>query len=221
MGFFIYISFNKHFFLKIVFFCLFVVSFQGMFAQQNEEFRTVKNYFDHQRLLLADTFRTEAAKTDDKDMLLVMKKDFLVFMEKLDSIQNVSLINALIKVKNRESLEKIKNPQSNFPEKKVEELNKKLAPNYPGGAETLRKTIANLFYFDANLPEISTLTSEINFSVTKAGYITNVIAFGENPVFNRQAEIAVYMLPDKFTFGQDIPTEATYNFRMPLTMNFK
>ena len=112
---------------------------------------------------------------------------FSEFMVKLDSIQNTAFIGTLIKVKNREDLEKI--TVKNLPElrlnPKKEDLNKEA--QYPGGFETLRKQVADLFYTDSVLPDQKLLKTNVVFVVERDGSIANVQAQGENFTFNRQA----------------------------------
>ena len=141
-------------------------------------------------------------------------------MVKLDSIQNTAFIGTLIKVKNREDLEKI--TVKNLPElhlnPKKEDLNKEA--QYPGGFETLRKQVADLFYTDSVLPDQKLLKTNVVFVVERDGSIGNVHAEGENFTFNRQAEIAMYLLPEKFSPAIINGTAVRYRFRLPLSMNF-
>ena len=201
----------------ILFFC---VNFS--FAQQNDEFRSAKDYFDYQRFMLNNEFKKKFDDEKSVQEKIAIKRDFSEFMVKLDSIQNTAFIGTLIKVKNREDLEKItiKNlPELHLPNPKKEELNEEA--KYPGGFETLRKQVAHLFYTDSVLPDQKLLKTNVVFVVEKDGSIGNVHAEGNNFTFNRQAEIAMYLLPEKFTPAIINGTAVRYRFRLPLAMTFE
>jgi len=53
------------------------------------------------------------------------------------------------------------------------------------------------------------------------GSVSSVRADGTNPIFNRQAEIAVYMLPEKFSPALVNGKPVRYNFSIPLAMKFE
>ena len=190
------------------------------FAQQNDEFRSAKDYFDYQRFMLNNEFRKKFDSEKNVEQKIAIKRDFSEFMVKLDSIQNTAFIGTLIKVKNREDLEKI--TVKNLPElhlnPKKEDLNKEA--QYPGGFETLRKQVADLFYTDSVLPDQKLLKTNVVFVVERDGSIGNVHAEGENFTFNRQAEIAMYLLPEKFSPAIINGTPVRYRFRLPLSMSF-
>ena len=190
------------------------------FAQQNDEFRSAKDYFDYQRFMLNNEFRKKFDSEKNVEQKIAIKRDFSEFMVKLDSIQNTAFIGTLIKVKNREDLEKI--TVKNLPElhlnPKKEDLNKEA--QYPGGFETLRKQVADLFYTDSVLPDQKLLKTNVVFVVERDGSIANVQAQGENFTFNRQAEIAMYLLPEKFSPTIINGTPVRYRFRLPLSMSF-
>ena len=204
---------------------LYLILLMGFFfsnAQQNEEFRMTKNYFDYQRFMLNNEFKKKFESEQNLDGKRLIKKDFSDFMVKLDSVQNTAFIATLIKVKNREDLERIASKktlidQTKNPEKR--ELNEEAI--YPGGFETLRKQVANLFYSDSVLPNQKLMKTNVVFVVEKDGSISSVHAEGDNFTFNRQAEIALYLLPERFSPAMINGTAVRYRFRLPLAMNFE
>ena len=206
---------TRKLFYLILFFCM-----NLSFAQQNDEFRSAKDYFDYQRFMLNNEFRKKFDSEKNVEQKIAIKRDFSEFMVKLDSIQNTAFIGTLIKVKNREDLEKI--TVKNLPElhlnPKKEDLNKEA--QYPGGFETLRKQVADLFYTDSVLPDQKLLKTNVVFVVERDGSIGNVHAEGDNFTFNRQAEIAMYLLPEKFSPAIINGTPVRYRFRLPLSMSF-
>ena len=192
------------------------------FAQQNDEFRTTKNYFDYQRFMLNKEFKKKFDKGKSTQEKIGAKKDFSEFMFKLDSIQNTAFISTLIKVKNREDLEII--ATRNLPELHLKNPPKEVLnaeAKYPGGFETLRAQVADLFYFEAILPDRKLLKTNVIFIVEKDGSISGVQAEGENFTFNRQAEIAMYLLPQKFSPARINGTAVRYRFRLPLSMTLE
>jgi hypothetical protein len=206
---------------KIIYICLLLLG-NFIFAQQNEEFKKAKGYFDYQRYLLSQSFKKKFDEESDIYKKVEIKKTFSEFMVKMDSIQNVEFVGTLIKVKNNEALqvqtetdayqtplaEGKKNPKNEIP------------AEYPGGMNELRKQVSELLYFDSANIENKLAQTEIFFVVNRAGDITNIHANGENPSFNRQAEIAMYLLPNKFSPALINGSPIRYKFRMPLSMRF-
>lgn len=206
---------------KLLYF-LFVLSWFFLQAQQNQEFKITKDYFDYQRLMLNNEFKKKFDSETNYEEKRSIKENFSEFMVKLDSIQNTAFIATLIKVKNREDLDRIASRKTTIdhaenPQKQM--LNEQAT--YPGGFETLRKQVADLFYSDSVLPDQKLLKTNVVFFVEKDGSISSVRAEGDNFTFNRQAEIALYLLPEKFSPAVVNGTAVRYRFRLPLAMNFE
>ncbi|SNV45153.1 Uncharacterised protein [Chryseobacterium taklimakanense] len=191
-----------------------------VFAQQNQDFRDVKEHFDRQRNLITNEFKNRLADLPANEVA-EMQQQFIEFMVKLDSVQNSTLTRALIKVKNEEDLQKIyKAPVQDIRQQQQPVSAVEKTPEYPGGINNLRTQIADLFYFDSDTSD-KILKTNVTFLVEKDGYISNVFAEGDNLNFNRQAMIAVYLLPEKFTPATVNGTAVRYMYRLPLTMNFE
>ena len=206
---------------KLLYF-LFVLIWFFLQAQQNQEFKITKDYFDYQRLMLNNEFKKKFDSETNYEEKRSIKENFSEFMVKLDSIQNTAFIATLIKVKNREDLDRIASRKTTIdhaenPQKQM--LNEQAT--YPGGFETLRKQVADLFYSDSVLPDQKLLKTNVVFVVEKDGSISSVRAEGDNFTFNRQAEIALYLLPEKFSPAVVNGTAVRYRFRLPLAMNFE
>ena len=206
---------------KLLYF-LFVLSWFFLQAQQNQEFKITKDYFDYQRLMLNNEFKKKFDSETNYEEKRSIKENFSEFMVKLDSIQNTAFIATLIKVKNREDLDRIASRKTTIdhaenPQKQM--LNEQAT--CPGGFETLRKQVADLFYSDSVLPDQKLLKTNVVFVVEKDGSISSVRAEGDNFTFNRQAEIALYLLPEKFSPAVVNGTAVRYRFRLPLAMNFE
>ncbi len=144
-----------------------------------------------------------------------IKGDFLFFMKKMDSIENTALIGALLKVRNLEDLQTIKNAKE-VPAEKTFEVEK--VADYPGGLNSLRQEVADLLYIDGVYSEEKTVKTDVAFIVEKDGSISNVRAQGNNFTFNRQAEIALYSLAEKFSPATFKGGPTIYHFKLPLTL---
>lgn len=191
------------------------------FAQQNEEFKVVKNYYDYQRYMLNNEFKKRFDKEPNKTKKIAIQNDFQEFMVKLDSIQNNALVNALVRVKIREDLDRLKLPsQQTF--LRANPLKSDLSSNakYPGGFNLMRQQIIDLFYTNAILSDHKVMKVDLLFVVEEDGSISSVKAEGDNFTFNRQAEIALYLLPEKFSPAVINGKTIRYRFRLPLSMNF-
>jgi exosome complex RNA-binding protein Rrp42 (RNase PH superfamily) len=144
-----------------------------------------------------------------------IKGDFLFFMKKMDSIENTALIGALVKVRNLEDLQSLKKIKENSSEKSS---SPQKAADYPGGLNSLRQEVVDLLYVDAVYSEEKTIKTDVAFIVEKDGSISNVHAQGNNFTFNRQAEIALYSLAEKFSPAMIQGDPISYRFKLPLTL---
>ncbi len=193
------------------------------FAQQNNEFKRVKSYFDYQRFMLSNEFEKKWKELQNEEEKTQLKQEFSNYVVKLDSIENTASIVALITVKNRETLSEISSRETILPETRLENPSKKLLESpatYPGGFDQMRKQISDLFYTECVLTNEKILKTSVVFVVEKDGHISSVKAEGENLSFNRQAEIALYMLPDKFSPATLQGNPVRFRYLLPLSMTF-
>ena len=184
-------------------------------AQQKEEFRLVKSYYNQHRNMLNKEFKKKFDAESNTDKKVAIKGDFLFFMKKMDSIENNALIGALLKVRNLEDLQTLKNPKLTSTEKFSDA--EKIA-DYPGGLNSLRQEVANLLYVDGVYSVEKMIKTDVDFIVEKDGSVSNVHAQGDNFTFNRQAEIALYSLAEKFSPAMIKGDPTTYRFKLPLTL---
>ncbi|AZA87310.1 hypothetical protein EG349_11150 [Chryseobacterium shandongense] len=152
-----------------------------------------------------------------------IRNDYLLFMQKMDSIENVALTAVLLKTKNLEDLGRLRIIKtSSTPETPaVPTVATDKAADYPGGINELRKEVSNLFYLGGVYSEIKTIKANVAFIVEKDGTITTVEAQGDNFTFNRQAEIALYSVSKKFFPAIVNGSPVRYRFRLPLTMKLE
>ena len=80
---------------KLLYF-LFVLSLFFSQAQQNQEFKITKDYFDYQRFMLNNEFKKKFDSETNYEEKRSIKENFSEFMVKLDSIQNTAFIATLI-----------------------------------------------------------------------------------------------------------------------------
>jgi len=152
-----------------------------------------------------------------------IKQDFLFFMKKMDSIENTALVGALLKVRNTEDLGNLNFENTITPASDQSEIFLQIdkTADYPGGINALRQEVANLFYSEAVYSEVNPVKTDVAFVVEKNGKISNVRAEGNNFTFNRQAEIALYSLSEKFSPAVINGNPVRYRFRLPLTLNIE
>jgi len=185
-------------------------------AQQKEEFRLVKSYYNQHRNMLNKEFKKKFDAESNAVKKAEIKGDFLFFMKKMDSIENNAMIGALLKVRNLEDLQSIRNPERK-PSSENFSGAEKIA-DYPGGINSLRQEVANLLYVDGVYSKEKTIKTDVDFIVEKDGTVSNVHAQGDNFTFNRQAEIALYSLAEKFSPAMIKGDATTYRFKLPLTL---
>lgn len=183
-------------------------------AQQSHEFKEIKDYFDSQKELLKVQFHQKYLSEKNPLYKKKIKADYMMFMQKIDSVRNSAYLGALIRVKNTEDLNKIITNHGDFVNNKNVET-----PTFPNGIDSLRKKVAELFYSEAIKYDGREINAVLSFVVEKDGTISDVRAEGDVPAFNKQAEIALYLLPDKFEKPGKIDGNAVrYMFKMPLRM---
>lgn len=206
--------------MKSLFLCLCLISF-FCFSQQKEEFKRVKSFYNQHRSMLNGEFKKKFDAEPNAFNKAAIKQDFLFFMKKMDSIENVALIGALLKVKNLEDLSSLKLQNKNTIADNSLEISPVTdkAADYPGGIDALRKEVARLFYTDGVYSEVKMVKANVAFIVEKDGSVSHVNAQGENFTFNRQAEIALYSLSEKFSPAMINGGPVRYRFKLPLTMN--
>lgn len=173
--------------------------------------------------MLGQEFKKKFDAETDNFHKASIRNDYLLFMQKMDSVENVALTAVLLKTKNLEDLGRLRIIKTNTaPEAPVvPTVTPDKAADYPGGINQLRKEISDLFYLGGVYSEIKTIKTNVAFIVEKDGTITNVDAKGDNFTFNRQAEIALYSLSQKFSPAVVKGNPVRYRFRLPLTMNLE
>lgn len=207
--------------MKALILCIFSLLSSFCFSQQKEEFRQVKNYYNQHRSMLNTEFKKKFDAEPNLVKKAAVKNDFLFFMKKMDSIENVAMIGALLKVRNLEDLQFIKKNENNPALLPVNTSILEKPAEYPGGMEMLKKEVAGLFYTGGVYTETKTVKANVVFMIEKDGTISNVQAEGDNFTFNRQAEIAIYSIPDKFSPAIAKGNMVRSRFRLPFTLTLQ
>ncbi|WP_231128705.1 energy transducer TonB [Chryseobacterium vaccae] len=199
--------------------CCIISSF--CFAQQKEEFRLVKSYYNQHRMMLNSEFKKKFDSETNTFVKAGIKSDYKLFMKKMDSIENIALIGALLKVRNIEDLQGIGKQKHLSDNNSDKPTDVEKAANYPGGINILRQEVADLFYTEGVYTETKTVKTNVAFIVEKDGSISNVHAQGDNFTFNRQAEIALYSVAEKFSPAFVKGDPVRYRFKLPLTLTLE
>jgi hypothetical protein len=171
--------------------------------------------------MLGTEFKKKFDKESDNFRKAAIKSDFTLFMQKMDSIENVAMIGALLRVRNLEDLQALKTPKVLLQNNTEKPAILEKSADYPGGFTTLRKEVAHLFYTPAVHTEVKSVKTEVAFIVEKDGSITNVHAQGDNFTFNRQAEIALYSVSEKFSAAVVNGDTIRSPMRVPLTLTIE
>ncbi len=203
-----------------LFFLLFFSVF--CFSQQTEEFKSVKDFYNKHRSLLRNEFRKKIDVEKNNIIKANITKDYEIFMQKLDSIENVTLINALVATKTREdveSLDYIKTEDRAQDEGKYSDVD--VVAEYPGGLNVFRQELADTFYIEGVYSQSDIEKATVVFIVDKDGKIREVKVSGDNFTFNRQAEIAVYSISKTFKPASKNGVSVRYRYRVPLTLSLK
>lgn len=203
---------------------LFFLSFVGLSAQANLEFREIKNKFDAHRTLLGNEFDKKLRENNDPIRKSFIDSQKILFLKKLDSIENSAFLATLVKVKTIEDLSKITPKDRRINDQQVVDKNKKgeTAAEYPGGFNQLRQEVSNILYTENIMPvDSNILKTHVAFIVERDGSISSVRAEGNNETFNRQAMIAMYLVKDKFLPAFINGVSVRSHYKMPLTLNFE
>ncbi len=202
--------------MKTISVTIFLLLFSFGFSQQNDEFKKVKMYFDSQKQLIDTEFQKKYNSETNLFVKENLKKDYNYFIQKIDSVRNVAYLGALIRVKNNEGLRNINAENDEIKFQNVE------TPEFPNGIDALREKVASLFYSKGIEYCKNELNTTVSFVVDENGSITDIKAEGENISFNKQAEIAMYLISEKFTKPALQKGNAVkYAFRMPLSIKFE
>ncbi|WP_300674954.1 hypothetical protein [Soonwooa sp.] len=203
--------------MMLVFFSF---SFLLVKSQVNPEFRQVKEKFQQHRVLLDMEFSKRQNQLTDAHMAELLNSQRISFFKKLDSVENSAFVGTLVKVKNLEDLSKISKQVNNDSQKVA--YQKDAQAVYPGGIDAVRSFVSeNIYTENVNFEDNEKLTTKVQFVVERDGSISQVKADGSSPSFNRQGEIVLYLLPDKFSpaYINGFPVRSYYSIPITIAKN--
>lgn len=197
---------------------LLMVFWWGMvLAQQNDFFREAKTKFDVRELEMKTEYQrlSQILFGERKNQL---DREFNDVLIKVDSMRNVAYLDALIKTKVALDLGLPTNEEPRvFPEKSRKY---NADAEYLTGEEGFRKELVENFYTE-NLNGKGLLSAVVRFVVEPDGRISSVKAEGDNREFNKQTEIAVYLMSFYFTPAYHKGKPVRTNFAMPVRINLE
>lgn len=201
---------------KISVFLGLILGIFGGFCQQNDFFREVKEDYNKREKFLKQKYNELFLQISDLDKIK-LQIEFEEVKKKLDNMRNIAYLEALIKTKVAQDLALIKNSAKNITKKPE---NYTQSAEYPTGIEGIRQEIVEHFYAENINTDEGLLSAEIVFVIDETGELSDVKVMGQHYGFNKQAEIAMYLLTHKFTPAYLNGTAIKSRFRFPLRMRF-
>lgn len=189
---------------------LFIFNFY--FSQQVERLKIIKEKYDAEIQNMESSYKDALTKAP-------LRKHAKIALKKDNEISSLKL------KRDQEYEKELQNMQSAYP---ISDSNltapkdeRYILPEYPDGIDAFKKEIANNFNAESQaIQGKGTLQSIVIFIIEKDGSIITAKGFGENPTFNRQAEIAVLLTQKKWqpATKDGIPQRA--RLRVPFTLKF-
>lgn len=199
-----------------------VLGYVSCFCQQNDFFRKAKETYDGYENRINSEFNRRMMSLSAEEAYL-LKSEYLAALIEIEDNRTKAYVEALVKTKINEDLIEYKNPKnSTFKDSKDYVLNveRRESAEYPTGFLGLRAEVMNLFNTNLIYANTGVITTLVTFIVEKDGSVTNVKARGENIEFNKQAEIAIYLLSEKFKPARVKGNPVRSKFRFPIKMKF-
>lgn len=201
---------------KVLLLVLVGFSIQAAFAQQDSAFTQVTKFYDVNINRIGTEYSREYAtlKTNDDKALLTFQ--YKQVMKQVDSMRNQAYIIALIQTKNSEQIAKL---NKSLPAVVYNTGARGLKPaTFPGGSKNLRKQLTHLIDFRDLNRNATLFSSQLSMVIEEDGSVSNVNATGTNLSFNRELEIATYLLPQKFAPAKFKGKAVRSEFGFPYTV---
>lgn len=190
---------------------LFIVSFY--FSQQTEGLRMIKKKYDLELENLIVQYKQDIAnKAYHKKLKEITRiKDNAV--KELEIKRNAEYLEELLKIKTDEV-----NRVFDVSKLQVIDERGEIMPRYSKGNNVFKEELANNFYSEA-VKGKGKISCELSFVIERDGSIVNVKGTGENESFNKQAELALYLIQDTWEPGRLDGRTVKCRMRVPLTLN--
>lgn len=206
---------------KIVVFLVFVIGIGWGFSQQNSFFKEVKEIYDKYENDFKQEFDKRYSFLSNEQKHLI-EAEYVEILSKIKETRNRAYLEALIKTKVALDLERIRGSQNPKQEKSQHRrMQVDREAEYPTGVAGFRAEIIELFNTDAINSGEGVLSTMITFVVEKDGTISDVKSEGEHIGFNRQAEIAIYLLSYRFKPAVKNGKEVRIAYKFPIKMRFE
>lgn len=205
---------------KILVFVFIIFGFFGAKSQVNADFREVKEKFQRHRTMLETEFNKKQNQLTKSGMKELVNQHKEYFLKKLDSVENAALVATLVKVKNLEDLSRTFPRNSDA--SKIDDSKDETLAKYPGGIDAIRNFISAHLYTDSvNFEEQEKLSTKVKFIVERDGSVSQVKASGSSASLNRQGEIVLYLLPEKFSPAaiNGVPVRSIYSIPITIAKN--
>lgn len=189
---------------------LFILNFY--FSQQTDALKLIKEKYDAEIQHIEDGYKDALAKAS-------LRKRTRISLKKDSDISSLKLKRDL---EYQKELEKI---QSAYPISNSNLIVPKeegyILPKYPDGMEAFKKEIANNFDAQGEIIQGKGIVqSVVIFIIEKDGSMITAKGFGENPAFNRKAEMAVLLTQKKWQPATKDGVPQRARLRVPFTLNF-
>ena len=181
-------------------------------AQQTPKFRFIKEKHEHMEQDIRQKCAEDIAKVTSVQAKHEMQINCNKEIKQLKDNRNQEYLAELMRIKNEG------NNNVNAPGYVVSTIGEGDAkPEFPGGSAAFQKEIADNFDFTA-VKENGEQKCIVVLTIEKDGSIRNVRAEGGNENFNQQAEIAVYLIQNKWNPAISGGKPVAYEIKVPLTM---
>lgn len=185
-------------------------------AQQTAQFRLIKEKYDTQ----IENFNTICKKDLIEGLSLEVSRQ--IYKQCRDG---VLALNANRNKENLQELARVKiegtgNIVDTSKFATISNVDGETIPEYFGGNTNFRNEISGNFDADA-INGDGIFKSEIAFIIERDGTISNVNATGTDEDFNRQAELAVYLVKHNFSIARINGVPVRYRMKVPLTLSFE
>ena len=156
------------------------------------------------------TVNSEDSKSKTKKDTITPKKDIAAKVSELKSTNN-----------NSNSERKVQDLAISPAVNVTQEVT--TVPEYPGGINAMRQKVSNTFNGAAFKGDEGVVKSNIIFTISEKGEVSNIKASGNNEIFNTEAIRSVKLANENISWKpatQD-GSAVKYIFKLPLTMSFE
>lgn len=191
---------------------LLLLTLDFYFSQQTDGLRLIKEKYDAEVQTIHHNYTEAVKKVSIKKLAkITLKKDSHIASLKFK--RNTEYLEEMDRIK---AAYKPSFSQSGTGDQKNETVT---SPTHPKGLEFFKSEIGDNFYTDI-ISGTGRIECKVYFVVEKDGSILSVKAIGKNEVFNRQAELAVLLTPEKWEPAtKNNQPEVSY-MSFPVAINF-